>query len=80
MHNVFYEFEYDYKVEAKKKYDSTKEWLQKKYGGREGLFLANRIGSLYRKYEFDCTSNVRVALKGDTKEEAKYKDIKDEGC
>lgn len=79
-------FEY-IKTEHKKEfecptvYHAIKNDLQKRYGTKEGSFLANRFSKAYRTYGLDnCGDNVRIALKGNPSEVERYKRSLDNGC
>jgi hypothetical protein len=62
-------------------YHEIKAGLQRKYGDREGLFLANRFASAYRRYCLDnCADNFRFALMSNPFELMQYNRNKENGC
>lgn len=62
-------------------YHEIKAGLQRKYGNREGLFLANRFASAYRRYGMNnCADNFRFALMSNPFELMQYNRNKENGC
>ncbi len=61
------------------RFGAMKEWLQGRYGFKEGAFLAARIAKVHRKNTDPCKDNERIALEGvDSIDE--YIKKKDSGC
>jgi hypothetical protein len=61
-------------------YDRLVSTMQKRFGKKQGLFLSNRIAKAIRQANDLCISNFRLARKGNSKEVARYKMARSNGC
>lgn len=67
-------------IDKAREYNSTLDYMQKRYGKQVGLFLTNRVAKMIKSRKAECISDFRVCVVGNRESEANFDEIASHGC